>query len=375
MLSVNVKKDVSEKDYENQVIRAIEKLDWREYTGEIKRQPEFKIGRHNTIRPDLAIYGANDEPLIMIEIKRPSEQLSKEEPADQLVSCILQSQSDFGLLIGSSIRLFYNGKDNPQREPILIDRIAFNKDSEEGKRFVSIFQRSVFLKAAYKNDITTLINKFTAKRNIKKLKDILIQEDNKMKIRNFLKKEYSEYGPDVVDGALNALEIGLSFKGESEHIKVGNRTRAEVNDDQKEGMLKTVFEIIKDNPEEINTTKLIKQITGFKYRQITNALYKLKKRGTIKSDGRGKYIANFERISTQKRERVAVPNATMQKISIEGTIYDAIYEEIKKHKSGCTKDNLKTVFKLGKRQLSNALYKLKKKGFIQSLEQGMYIAK
>jgi len=37
LLSDSIKPDISEKDYENQVIRAIEKLGWREYTGEIKR--------------------------------------------------------------------------------------------------------------------------------------------------------------------------------------------------------------------------------------------------------------------------------------------------------------------------------------------------
>ena len=356
LLNGNIKKDISEKDYENQVIRAIEKLGWKEFTGEIKRQPEYKVGRKNKIRPDIAIYRADDEPLIMIEIKRPSEQLSKEEPADQLISYILQSQTGFGLLIGSSIRLYYNGKGNPQREPILLDRIAFNKDSEEGLRFVSIFNRTDFLKAAYRPHITELINKFSAYRNIKKLKEILVQDDTKKKIIRFLKNEYSEYGPDVIDGALSDLEIDLSFNGEIETIK--NGITIQVFDDQKESLFKRVFETIKSNAGGVNKSRLL-QLTGFSNRQVSNAVYKLNKRGAIIVEGRGLYRAISATIPPRKKAKVnskqIKQNAVTKRMaSIKGTIIDSVYNEIKKYKRGCTKDHLKEVFELEARQLSNA---------------------
>jgi len=64
-----------------------------------------------------------------------------------------------------------------------------------------------------------------------------------------------------------------------------------VIDDPKEGVLKTVFEIIKSNPEGISKEMLLKR-TEFGLRQMSNALYKLSKSGKIKPVERGIYIAN-----------------------------------------------------------------------------------
>lgn len=73
LLSENIRPDLSEKDFENQVVRAIEVLGWREFRNEIKRQPIVQIGRQGTIRPDLIIYGNDRKALIVVEIKKPSE--------------------------------------------------------------------------------------------------------------------------------------------------------------------------------------------------------------------------------------------------------------------------------------------------------------
>ena len=146
LLSDGIKSNILEKDFESQIIRVVEKLGWREFTGEIKRQPELRIGRAITIRPDIAIYGTKNEALVMIEVKRPAENLSKEDPADQLISYMLQTQAEFGLLIGSSIRLYYNGKENPQRRPILLDRISFDTQSKNGFRIRINFRKRKFNK-------------------------------------------------------------------------------------------------------------------------------------------------------------------------------------------------------------------------------------
>ena len=180
------------------------------YTGEIKRQPELTIGR-GKVRPDVVLYGPDQRALIVIEVKRPIENISKEEPADQLVSYMLQLKAEFGILIGSSIRLFYDGKENPQQTPLLLSRILFEKNSEEGIMLVSIFQKPDFFKGRYKPHITKLIRKFTAGRNIKKLKELLLEGETKKKIADFLRAEFAEYGSDVVDGALRDLNISLSF--------------------------------------------------------------------------------------------------------------------------------------------------------------------
>lgn len=55
------------------------------------------------------------------------------------------------------------------------------------------------------------------------------------------------------------------------------------------------------------------------------------------------------------------------------TVLDSVLDVIKKSRSGATIANLKTKTKLESRQLSNALYKLSKKGKIKSKARGVYI--
>ncbi len=40
LLSDSIENNISEKDYESQIVRALEALGWKEFSGEIKRQPE-----------------------------------------------------------------------------------------------------------------------------------------------------------------------------------------------------------------------------------------------------------------------------------------------------------------------------------------------
>lgn len=79
LLNENIKRTCNENDYENQVVRAIECLGWDESKKEIKRQQIIPIGNQNSIKPDLIIYGQENRPLIPIEIKRPCENLGKNE--------------------------------------------------------------------------------------------------------------------------------------------------------------------------------------------------------------------------------------------------------------------------------------------------------
>ena len=64
LLSDNINQNLSERDFENQVVRAIEVLGWREFKNEIERQPTIQLGREGTLRPDLIIYGNDKKSLI-----------------------------------------------------------------------------------------------------------------------------------------------------------------------------------------------------------------------------------------------------------------------------------------------------------------------
>ena len=57
------------------------------------------------------------------------------------------------------------------------------------------------------------------------------------------------------------------------------------------------------------------------------------------------------------------------------TMLDSVFDIIKRTKKGVTVTQLREKTKLDSRQLSNALYKLTKKGIIQTKSRGLYVKK
>jgi predicted Rossmann fold nucleotide-binding protein DprA/Smf involved in DNA uptake len=57
------------------------------------------------------------------------------------------------------------------------------------------------------------------------------------------------------------------------------------------------------------------------------------------------------------------------------TVLDTVLDVIKRSKKGVTVAQLKTKTQLDARQLSNALYKLSKKGLVQAPSRGLYVKK
>ena len=91
----NVNPTTPEKDFENQVVRAIEVLGWREFKGEIARQPTIQIGSQSSIRPDLIIFNQERKALVVIEVKKPAQNIAGDDTIGQLRSYMRQTKSDF----------------------------------------------------------------------------------------------------------------------------------------------------------------------------------------------------------------------------------------------------------------------------------------
>jgi predicted Rossmann fold nucleotide-binding protein DprA/Smf involved in DNA uptake len=79
--------------------------------------------------------------------------------------------------------------------------------------------------------------------------------------------------------------------------------------------------------------------------------------------------------STAKKP--AVKKTAAKKTATAGgkTVLDTVYDAIKRSKKGVTVAQLKTKTQLDARQLSNALYKLSKKGMVQAPSRGLYLKK
>lgn len=372
LLSDSIENNISEKDYESQIVRALEALGWKEFSGEIKRQPELKIGRSNKLRPDIVVYDKNDNPIIAIEVKKPSEKLSRNEPADQLTSYMLQLKAEYGLLIGNRIRFYYDGRENQRRDSLLLQRIDFNRGCEEGMNFVKIFNRSDFLDKSHKVIVKSLINDFLAERNINKLRNILKEKETLIKIVDSLKEEYSDFGTDVVEAALNGIRIDVSF--ESEVV-----FKNDIPGVESDGLFATVFDTIERNEDGISRKELI-NITGFSDKQISNAIYNLKKKNSIENVRIGVYRAIKNKLIiddvNEKPVEKFKPSSIKNKLPElkQGTLTFNVYELIRNRQKGISVEEIKTLLGHFDRKIDNVLYKLKKREYIHAIERGFYMA-
>ncbi len=86
---------------------------------------------------------------------------------------------------------------------------------------------------------------------------------------------------------------------------------------------------------------------------------------------------------TAKAKTVKTPAAAVKKPAAKAdaaagqgaTVLDSVYDVIKKAKNGANIDTLKKRTALQPRQLSNALYKLTKKGLVEARSRGVYFKK
>jgi hypothetical protein len=212
LLSDNINQNLSERDFENQVVRAIEVLGWREFKNEIERQPTVQLGREGTLRPDLIIYGDNRKSLIVVEVKRPAEDITKDYVIGQLRSYMRQMKSDFGFLIGSDLRVFYDGSLNPHSDPILLERINFEKQSEKGETFVKLFNKSSLAENKHDEYLKNKLHKFNKKREVSSLVQQLISFEIKQKVVGCLRNEFPDTDDETFSDALQQVSIDISRK-------------------------------------------------------------------------------------------------------------------------------------------------------------------
>src|SRR5208337_4021761 len=197
--------------FQNKVLRAIEKLGWSQFRKEIEIEPSLPSGR-SKIRPDFVVYSPERHPLIAIEVKKPIDPIDTPDCAGQLTSYMRQTKADFGLLIGSEIRVFYDGKSSPvPHEPFLLDRIKFNEKSERGFKFVEVFSRNNFLSQKFTAYVDEKIHRFQRDQKIQELKRVLQSNEIKLRAKDFLKKESQAYGygEDIVEEAMKELVVEI----------------------------------------------------------------------------------------------------------------------------------------------------------------------
>jgi len=212
LLSENIKSSISESAFEQKVIQALSVLGWEEFHGLLEIRPSFPIGASNRITPDFVVKSETNEKLFVIEIKQPTISITSGFQ-QQLFSYMRQLRLDFGILIGQEIQVFYDGVKIPHDEPILLDRISFERNSISGEKFVELFSRDNYNKDQLEAFVDNYKQNLIREKDVEQLTQELLSEDYELHLVDLLRDELSKkYETDVITTVLDKFEINIAQK-------------------------------------------------------------------------------------------------------------------------------------------------------------------
>ncbi len=212
LLSDNIRTDISENDFEQNVVQALRVLDWKEYSGDIEIRPSFQVGASNRITPDFVIKDSDSRKLFVIEIKQPNIPLNSRFQ-QQLFSYMRQLKLEYGILIGQGIQIFYDGDLAKQEDPILLETIKFTKDNDKGLKFVEIFAKENFNQESLRNFTLNGLKKLNRREEYKELTKKLLDENYQEKISELIKQDFlDEYDGELIESVLENLRIEIRAK-------------------------------------------------------------------------------------------------------------------------------------------------------------------
>lgn len=242
LLFDSIKSGISENDFELNVLRALGVLNWKEYLGEIDVRPSFQIGANNRIIPDFLIKSKEGKNLFVIEIKQPNIPLNSTFQ-QQLFSYMRQLKLEYGILIGQSIQLFYDGSLNKQETPILLETIKFDRENKRGIEFVNLFDKSNF---NFKNlDIFSVksIKKIDKKNDFNNLTKKITSPEFSTTVDSLIKQHFiNDYDGELLDSVLNNIIISISKKNELKPIS--QITNLIQHNNSKSGVISSIINII-----------------------------------------------------------------------------------------------------------------------------------
>jgi hypothetical protein len=212
LLSDNIRTDISESDFEQNVIQALRVLEWKEFLGDIQIRPSFQIGASNRIMPDFVINSQEKKNLFVIEIKQPSIPLNINFQ-QQLFSYMRQLRLQYGILIGQVIQVFYDGDLTDHDDPVLLETIEFEKDSVKGLKFVELFYKQSFSFDLLESFTLNSLKKINRKADQKKLRQKILSTDYNSELLELIKQDFlNKYDAELIDNVLQEISINIQPK-------------------------------------------------------------------------------------------------------------------------------------------------------------------
>lgn len=219
-LSDNISPTINENIFEQKVLFILEKLlGWSQFRGEIKVKPSLQIGRQNFITPDIVVYTPDNKAIIVLEIKRPAEDLTRPGIFGQLQSYMRQTKADFGFLIGKEIYVYYDGILSPHAAPLILSKIHFKSDSAEGADFVELFNRDSFIGKKYELYLKSHIDRLEQERKIDAIRERLQSEETSQRMLKFLQHDFKGVETQILMEAMKGITIKISYDDTPQRIR------------------------------------------------------------------------------------------------------------------------------------------------------------
>lgn len=189
ILSDNIKKNTDEKEFQKDVIRALERLGWDQYRGEIEEKPAIQVGSYRKIEPDIIVRSAETKQIyFVIEVKKPSVNSSREEIIDQLKSYMRQIKCELGIVIGNQITIFWDDRNSGHDDFTQLKQISFSENAA-GEEFVKTFSKEGIQKRRLKEYIDNRITAIKQQKEYEKIRNYLTSDEFKGILMNQIGKD------------------------------------------------------------------------------------------------------------------------------------------------------------------------------------------
>lgn len=179
-------------------------MNWNEYSGDIVR-PTVQFGSAHSGKPD-AILKKDGKYVVAIELKRPVLKF-RDENEKQLFSYMESLKLKFGILLGESIRIYYDNIVD-QEPPKLIQTINLFSADKDGIELIKHLHKDNFSEQDFEGYCKKLIKTKEALKENSRSVEYLCSDAGLEYIKDLLRIEYTD---DVID----KLNISVTSKGKN----------------------------------------------------------------------------------------------------------------------------------------------------------------